>query len=110
MGPPKSITSEQKEAINLGISGFRETCCPSLVFAGAPVASTMVYAPFGPGSNSSGVVLHLSGTDVATGLVRKVTAYEAPSKAPRSQACPCRFCLVIPSTCPLRIMLTASIP
>ena len=33
-----------------------------------------------------------------------------PSRAPNTQACPCRLFLVIPSTCPLRIICTASIP
>ena len=37
-------------------------------------------------------------------------SYSARRSAAKTHACPCRFCRVIPSTWPLRIICAASIP
>ncbi len=40
----------------------------------------------------------------------RIVDYAKPSRIPKTQACPCRFCRVIPSTWPFRIIWAASIP
>jgi hypothetical protein len=56
------------------------------------------------------VVLHLRRVSGGNDRIVEEGAYTAPSKAPNSQACPCRLLRVIPSACPFRIMFAASIP